>query len=83
MIIINHFYYLYLPCKKAGKSRRYCKKEYSKNLQAWSACRFSFSGRGRWSRTTDNGVKVRCLTAWRYPHIKESAGQGPSFPVFR
>lgn len=30
MIIINHFYYLYLPCKKAGKSRRYCKKEYSK-----------------------------------------------------
>ena len=41
------------------------------------------TGRGRWSRTTDNGVKVRCLTAWRYPHIKESAGQGPSFPVFR
>ena len=33
------------------------------------------SGRGRWSRTTDNGVKVRCLTAWLYPHIKLKMGR--------
>ena len=26
-----------------------------------------YIGRGRWSRTTDNGVKVRCLTAWLHP----------------
>ena len=41
------------------------------------------TGRGRWSRTTDNGVKVRCLTAWRYPHIKESAGQETLIPCFQ
>ena len=29
---------------------------------------FLIPGRGRQSRTTDNGVKVRCLTAWRCPH---------------
>ena len=36
------------------------------NKKTWLSAQYI--GRGRWSRTTDNGVKVRCLTAWLYPH---------------
>ena len=38
-----------------------------------------FFGRDRWSRTTDDGVKVRCLTAWLYPYIKLKMGRVVGF----
>ncbi len=39
-----------------------------KNTNKKTRLSAQYIGRGRWSRTTDNGVKVRCLTAWLYPH---------------
>ena len=30
------------------------------------------SGRGSWIRTNDEGVKVLCLAAWRYPCILQN-----------
>ena len=39
-----------------------------KNTNKKTRLSAQYIGRGRWSRTTDNGVKVRGLTAWLYPH---------------
>ena len=39
-----------------------------KNTNKKTRLSAQYIGRGRWSRTTDNGVKVRCLTALLYPH---------------